>query len=157
VCACLSKGVVPRGVDARDVFPRDGPCLGGGHMTSLEDMHGYDNMHAIGYVSLGCFITVSIFLLAATLYYRKKLHNLRHLKLVNNQKPEQVCKSHGRRQPSGQMNRDRKPQLTNSFHVLYHQDLHQVFDNYNLQLEEDTLGQQRIYENGGSDNMDVKN
>ena len=97
--------MVPRGLDARDVYPRDGPCQGGGDMTSMEDMHWYDNMHAIGYISLGCFITVSIFLLAATLYYRKKLHNLKHLNLVSQQKPEQKCKSHenDRRQPGGQI------------------------------------------------------
>ena len=118
-------------------------------MTSIEDMHVYDNMHAIGYVSLGCFITVSIFLLAATLYYRKKFYNLKHLKLMTQQKPEQKCKSHGngKRQPNGQITRDRKHQVTNYSHVLYRQDLHNACDNYHHPLEEDSLGQQRLYTN----------
>ena len=156
VCACISKGVVPRGLDARDVYPRDGPCQGGGDMTSMEDMHWYDNMHAIGYISLGCFITVSIFLLAATLYYRKKLHNLKHLKLVSQHKPGQKYKIHEnvKRQPSGQINRDRKHQLTNYSNVLYQQDLCNGFDNYHLQQEEDSLGQQRLYGHGGRVGMD---
>ena len=93
VCACISKGVVPRGVDARDVYPRDGPCQGSAHMTSMEDMHAYDNMHAIGYVSLGCFITLSILLLATTLYYRKTFYNLKHLKLVSQQNQNRKAKA----------------------------------------------------------------
>jgi hypothetical protein len=122
----------------------------------MEDRHGYDNMHAIGYVSLGCFITMSIFLLAVTLYYRKKLHNLKHLKLVSQQKPEQKCKSHenSRSHPGGHVNRDGKHQLTNYSNVLYQQDLHQVFDNYHLQLKEDSSGKTRIFENGSRASTD---
>ena len=113
-------------------------------------------MHAVSYVSLGCFITLAIFLLAATLHYRKKFNSLKQLKSMNTTKPEQKYKIHENnfhsRQPSGGITLERNKHFSNFSDNLYHKDLvHQ----YQHQLDEDMFHQQRATEHGGRGNRNV--
>ena len=93
LCACTSKGVVPRGVDQEDWRG----CGGRGQRTPQEGraMFGtasYSSIqHPIVLVILGCFITMSVFLAAMTCYYRKKVGILKQIQNIPVKKAEHKC------------------------------------------------------------------
>ena len=78
-CACQGKGVVSRGLDQAE----PGEC-GGRGQRKLQEILGsnnpwYTSSPAMAYVSLGCFITLSICLFLSTSHYRKKFYLLKKI------------------------------------------------------------------------------
>jgi hypothetical protein len=96
VCACASKGVVPRGVEQVDWRG----CGGRGQRTPQEGRKMFEaaryttSWYPLVFVILGCFITVSIFLCLTTCYYRKKAARLKQPQNGSVKKPDHNHRGH---------------------------------------------------------------
>ena len=137
-CVCRSRGVV-----ARDNREAGTPC---------EDRGGQvgDNIEAVGYVAMGSLITISIFLLAATHHYRRKLRSLKN----SNSKEEEASSCTNKQgqkcgliittQKDRKRAKEKKHQLESSSHILspkYQYQLDwEVFEQPGEKQDNDLLG-----------------
>ena len=148
-CSCNRKSVVPRGIDTRDA-----PCRGN-VQTELQTF----SFHSFIYVFLGCFITLSIFLSAATLHYRKKFLTLKQLKSHPEKKPVNMTKhkcmkdenTRSRRHQRHTYGKEMKLQHSSPEdfpHKMYHQHLPNYVDRYSPHLDTDS-GQERYKQEHG--------
>ena len=108
MCRCKSKSVAPRGLDYQNIECNrgvPGPGAGQGYIE-YSIMRGFDMFQ---FVMLGSGITVSIFLSAASCYYKRKFEQLKMKKERNNsEKKHQKTKKTREKHPSREKHKHKK-------------------------------------------------